>query len=357
MNNKISTSDKIWRFLAKPVYKFRDKHPEFYNKHRDLIGSFLCGAAGAIATYVLMAFMPYIFGQKLAEVEILLPDVDIYFQEIKYDWSIIGFPIRVRDGLPIIGGGVGYSISYYFANFVSFLISYTFMRKFHHSKQNPYKQFFIGLAFCFSTTIITNMINGLWLPIVSARLTFLEYNIIVLGVIGVVNFFVGHLSNMLVYKDQSGLNKKIAKHNQKKKLENIEKMVVEFNNSKEINDDLIKKSAMECYRRNKRFDDILYYRKFIKKCETKEDYIYIINNILKLDAKESKDGIIVSFHRTECICPLVKKTNVNKERFCDCMLKHDIFFISKLLNIDFDARIIETINRGGNDCVIEIIEK
>ena len=201
--------DKFWDFSAKPFRRFAAKHPEFYKKHRDIIGSAVCGFIGAVITYIFCSFMPYVFGQKLAEVEILLPDIDMELAGIKYKWSIIGFSIRWRDGIAIIGGGVGYSLSYYLANILSHLSSFIFMRRFHHSKTNPYKQYFIGLGFCFATTIITNMINGLWLPIVNAKLTFLQYNIIVLGVIGFVNFIVGHIQNMIIYKNDSKLNKKI----------------------------------------------------------------------------------------------------------------------------------------------------
>lgn len=206
---------KIWDFFAKPGIKFQQKHPEFYNKHRDLIGSTICGFIGAIITYLICSFMPYAFGQRFAEMEILIPDIDMELAGIKYDWSIIGFAIRWRDGAAIIGGGLGYSISYYLANYLSHLASFFYMRKFHKSYINPYKQYFIGLGFCFATTIITNMINGLWLPIINAKLTFIEYNIIVLGVIGIVNFIIGHFQNLIIYKNDSKLNKKILEKDEK----------------------------------------------------------------------------------------------------------------------------------------------
>lgn len=218
-NNKQSSFDKIWNFFAKPIHFYAKRHPEFYNKHRDIIGSAICGFIGALITYIICSFMPYIFGQKLAEIEILLPDIDMQYKEIKYDWSIIGFPIRWRDGAAIIGGGLGYSISYYLANVLCHLFTFIFMRKFHKSTLNPYKQYFIGLGFCFFTTIVTNMINGLWLPIVNAKLTFLEYNILVLGVIGFVNFIVGHIQNIIIYKNDSKLNKKIKEREEKNKKE------------------------------------------------------------------------------------------------------------------------------------------
>ena len=217
MEEKRTLFDKIWDFLAKPFHSFAKKHPEFYLKHRDIIGSAVCGFIGALITYIFCSFMPYVFGQKMAEIEILLPDIDMEFNGIKYDWSIIGFSIRWRDGVAIIGGGLGYSLSYYIANFLCHLFTFVFMRKFHKSTLNPYKQYFIGLGFCFFTTIVTNMINGLWLPIVNARLTFLEYNIIVLGVIGIINFIVGHIQNIMMYKNYSKLNKKIKELEEKNK--------------------------------------------------------------------------------------------------------------------------------------------
>ena len=237
-NKKRTFFDRFWDFCARPGRRFARKHPEFYKKHRDIIGSAVCGFIGAVITYVFCSFMPYVFGQKLAEVEILIPDIDMELAGIKYDWSIIGFSIRWRDGVAIIGGGVGYSLSYYIANILSHLSSFIFMRKFHHSTTNPYKQYFIGLGFCVFTTIITNMINGLWLPIVNAKLTFLEYNIIVLGIIGAVNFLVGHIQNMLIYKNDSKLNIKIKEKeeekNHRKEEENSELVEDDIKNENQI---------------------------------------------------------------------------------------------------------------------------
>ena len=200
---KVSTFfNKAWDFFARPGMKFREKHPEFYDKHRDLIGSCVCGALGAIVTYLLVNFMPYIFGWKMAEIEFMVPKVKMQYEEIEYYWSIIGFEARYRDGELLIGGGLAYTISYYFANIASHAVTFFYMRKFHHSKQNPYKQYFIGLGFCLSVTILSNMINGLWLPILYSRLVFLAYNTIVIGVIGFVNFIIGHISNVILYKDR-----------------------------------------------------------------------------------------------------------------------------------------------------------
>ncbi len=206
---KRSLFDRFWDFCARPTHRFARKHPEFYKKHRDIIGSAVCGFIGAAITYIVCSFMPYLFGQNMAEIELLLPDIDMELAGVTFDWSIIGFSIRWRDGMAIIGGGLGYSFSYYLANILSHLFTFVFMRKFHHSKLNPYKQYLIGLGFCFLTSIITNMINGLWLPIVNERLTFLEYNIIVLGIIGLVNFIVGHFQNIIIYKNDSMLNKRM----------------------------------------------------------------------------------------------------------------------------------------------------
>ena len=194
-------SDRIWDFFAKPLLKYKEKHPAFYEKNRDVLGSAICGIIGGLITYIFTAFLPYVFGWKLAGIEVMIPKIKMEYQGFEYYWSIFGFPARYRDGELLIGGGLGYTFSYIFANIATHAFTFWFMRKFHKSKQNPFFQYFVGLAFCFSTIVISNAINGLWLPILYARLTFLEYNIIVLGVIGVVNFVIGHISNMIIYKD------------------------------------------------------------------------------------------------------------------------------------------------------------
>lgn len=354
MQKKLSLIDKIWNFFAKPFYKYRDKHPAFYSKHRDFIGSTLCGMIGGIITYLLMSFMPYLFGQNLAEIEILLPKVEMHYEEITYSWSVIGFPIRIRDGIAIIGGGLGYSLSYYIANVISFCVSFWFMRRFHQSKQNPYKQFFIGFTMCFSATIISNMINGLWLPILFARLTFLQYNIIVLGVIGTINFLGGHVSNLIIYKDQSKLNRSLTEGELKKKEENIKETAEEIN-KKEFNLEMIEKSANNCYKRNYTNIDINKYKKYTKRLKNKSDYIGFINEILKIEASASDDGIILKYNREKCICPLIDLINIDKEKICDCMIKKEEIFFSKIFDKNVKINLIESLNRSGNDCKIELI--
>ena len=139
----------------------------------------------------------------------------------------------MKNRVAIIGGGIGYSISYYLANFLTHLVSFLILRRFHKSHQNAYKQYFIGLGFCVLTTIITNMINGLWLPIVNERLTFLTYNIIVLGIIGTVNFIIGHFQNLILYKDDSKLNERLYEKEEKRNKKAKKNIVEEVDTSNE----------------------------------------------------------------------------------------------------------------------------
>ena len=224
MAEKEKISDRFWNFCARPFRKFAVKHPKFYNKHRDLIGSMICGIMGSTITYVFCSFMPYLFGQYFAEIDFAFPSIKMTYKEVHYIWSVIGFGVRIRDGEAIIGGGLGYSISFYLANITTHAVSFLFLRRFHHSTQNAYKQYFIGLAFCLLTCILGNMVNGLWLPIFNARLTFLEYNLIVLFVVGTINFIIGHIQNLILYKDESKLNKRLEKIEEKKRRKQEKKL-------------------------------------------------------------------------------------------------------------------------------------
>ena len=238
MEAKQKFTERFWNFCAKPFRKFESKHPEFYKKHRDLIGSMICGVVGSVITYVLCAFMPYVFGQYFAEIEWAFPSIKMHYKNIEYVWSIIGFGVRIRDGEAIIGGGLGYSISFYLAQISTHLFSFLFLRRFHHSKQNPYKTYFIGLSFCILTCILGNMVNGLWLPIFNAELTFLEYNLIVLLVVGTINFIIGHIQNMILYKNESKLNKSLDKSEARRKQKRdakIKKRAEKFAKANDIN--------------------------------------------------------------------------------------------------------------------------
>ena len=64
MEDKKTFFDRVWNFFAYPFHRFSKRHPEFYSKHRDIIGSAVCGFVGAVITYIICSFMPYIFGRR-----------------------------------------------------------------------------------------------------------------------------------------------------------------------------------------------------------------------------------------------------------------------------------------------------
>ena len=135
----------------------------------------------------------------------------------------------------------------------------------------------------------------------------------------------------------------------------MEEIIRKFNESNIITDEFIEESTQDCIKRNNALDGILKLKELAKHCKTKLDYINFFKNNLKLDVKESENGMIMQLHKTECTCPMASKLNIDKSRLCDCTRLHEKYLWSKFFGKDIDVKIMESFWRGGNDCVIEII--
>lgn len=53
---------------------------------------------------------------------------------------------------------------------------------------------------------------------------------------------------------------------------------------------------------------------------------------------------------------IIKELNIDKSRMCDCTKAHEKCLWSLFFGKEIDVEIAESIYRGGNDCVIKIIE-
>ena len=149
---------------------FEKKHPKLSKWVYQIAFFFVFSMGVTIVQYLFFTFMPGILGEKLAGTEFMWPQV-------------------------LIGGGLGYFISYEVGSFVAQCINFPLQRNVtFKSHGNPVYQAMWYFIAWILISLICNGFNNLWMPIASALVPPAIYNILVTFVTGgvsmVIFFFV-----------------------------------------------------------------------------------------------------------------------------------------------------------------------
>lgn len=135
----------------------------------------------------------------------------------------------------------------------------------------------------------------------------------------------------------------------------MKNIINELNNAENISDELIFKCCDRCIETNDAESGILKLKELVSDCKTLADYVDFFRNVLKLNAEESDNGIILRLGKKKCTCPISDNLNIDKSRLCDCTETHEKKLWSLFFGKDIDVEILESFHRGGNDCVIKIM--
>ena len=172
---------------------FREAHP---TAARWLFYFYVFSLSVTIFQYLVFTFLPYLLGTELAGVEFMWPQIPIHFAGLDYTWNILGYEVaRDAAGEVIIGGGLGYFISYEVGSFLAQCINFPLQRNItFRSKENVAYQAMWYLIAWVLISLACNAINGLWLPIAQVSFPPAVYNLLVTFVTGgvsmVIYFFV-----------------------------------------------------------------------------------------------------------------------------------------------------------------------
>lgn len=148
-----------------------------------------------IFQYLVFTFLPALFGPELAAIGFMWPRVPLSLFGIDFEWGIFGSPVIMENGVAVIGGGLGYFISWLIGTFLAQVINFPLQRNItFKSKGNPWYQamwyFFAWIAI----TVVTQSINNIWMPIAQVYMSPAIYNILVTFITGgvsmVIFFFV-----------------------------------------------------------------------------------------------------------------------------------------------------------------------
>ena len=179
------------------------KWAEFSQKHEKAakwiyqIGFFLIFSNGVtIFQYLVFTFLPGILGEELAATEFMWPKVPMELFGVKFTWCIFGAEV-IRDaaGNVMIGGGLGYFISYEVGTFLAQCINFPLQRNItFKSKGNVWYQAMWYFIAWVAISVLCNALNNLWMPIAAAYVAPAIYNILVTVITGgvsmVIFFFV-----------------------------------------------------------------------------------------------------------------------------------------------------------------------
>ena len=175
---------------------FREAHPTAARWLSQLFYFYVFSLSVTIFQYLVFTFLPYLLGTELAGVEFMWPQIPIHFAGLDYTWNILGYEVaRDAAGEVIIGGGLGYFISYEVGSFLAQCINFPLQRNItFRSKGNVAYQAMWYLIAWVLISLACNAINGLWLPIAQVSFPPVVYNLLVTFVTGgvsmVIYFFV-----------------------------------------------------------------------------------------------------------------------------------------------------------------------
>ncbi|WP_278885768.1 hypothetical protein [[Ruminococcus] torques] len=172
--------------------RFQEKHPKLAKLAYQFLFFFLFSQGVTIFQYLVFTFMPGMLGTDLAGTEFMWPQVKMDLFGVNFTWSLLGYNV-VRDasGAVMIGGGLGYFISYEVGSFLAQCINFPLQRNItFKSKGNPFYQAMWYFIAWVVISLICNGFNNLWMPIASAYVAPAIYNLLVTFITGGVSMII-----------------------------------------------------------------------------------------------------------------------------------------------------------------------
>lgn len=92
---------------------FEEKHPKLSKWVYQIFYFFVFSMMVTVFQYLVFTFMPRILGIGLAGTEFMWPQKELHLFGVDFTWSLLGYNVLYdADGAVLIGGGLGYFISY-----------------------------------------------------------------------------------------------------------------------------------------------------------------------------------------------------------------------------------------------------
>lgn len=171
---------------------FSEKHEKLAKLIYQIFYFIIFSEGVTIFQYLVFTFMPKMLGLGLAGTEFMWPQIPVHLFGVEFIWSLLGYNV-VRDaaGAVVIGGGLGYFISYEVGSFLAQCINFPLQRNItFKSKGNPAYQAMWYFIAWIVISLICNGVNNLWMPIAAAYVAPAVYNILVTFITGGVSMII-----------------------------------------------------------------------------------------------------------------------------------------------------------------------
>lgn len=180
---------KMWK-------DFKEKYPRLSKWVYQIFYFFVFSMGVTIFQYLVFTFMPHMLGENLAGTEFMWPQIPMNIMGVTFTWSLLGYNVLTdATGTVLIGGGLGYFISYEVGSFLAQCINFPLQRNItFKSKGNPFYQALWYFIAWIVISLICNGFNNLWMPIAAVYISPAIYNLLVTFITGgvsmVIFFFV-----------------------------------------------------------------------------------------------------------------------------------------------------------------------
>lgn len=184
--------EKTVTWCKKRWETFEKKNPKLSKLVYQIFYFVVFSMGVTIFQYLVFTFMPAILGKGLAGTEFMWPQVSMEIFGVKFNWSLMGYNVlRDSAGAVVIGGGLGYFISYELGSFLAQCINFPLQRNItFKSKGNPVVQAAWYFIAWIVISFVCNGFNNLWMPIAAAYVPLAVYNLLVTFVTGGVSMII-----------------------------------------------------------------------------------------------------------------------------------------------------------------------
>ncbi|MDD3139954.1 MAG: hypothetical protein PHX08_13395 [Lachnospiraceae bacterium] len=162
-----------------------------------------------VLQYLIFTFLPHLFGQKFAEITFLWPQVPMKILHVSFQWNLLGYEVLTdASGNAIIGGGLGYFLSYEIGTFLAQCINFPLQRNitFKSKGKVSYQIIWYFIAWIV-ISLICNAFNGLWIPLAQRYFKPSVYNILVTYITGGISMIIYFFVFKIIFPEGKAENK------------------------------------------------------------------------------------------------------------------------------------------------------
>lgn len=184
---------------------FSRKHPKAAKLLCQLFYFWVFSMSVTVFQYLMFTFLPYLMGEELAAIEFMWPQIPVHIAGYSYKWNILGYDIaRNAAGEVVIGGGLGYFLSYEIGSFLAQCINFPLQRNItFKSHGNVVYQAVWYLIAWVLISLFCNGINGIWLPIAQAYFSPAVYNLLVTFITGGVSMVIYFFVYKIIFPEEA----------------------------------------------------------------------------------------------------------------------------------------------------------